>query len=149
LHNKEGVIGVGCMAHARRKFMDILKITKKSGIATTIVDIIGKLYDIERKIAELPPEKIYQIRQDESKPIIEKLYQTLLHYRDQAPPTSILGKAINYPLNQWTKLVAYLEDGRIRIDNNDSERAIKPFVIGRLCVATHNLPYVAKPVMLC
>jgi len=131
LHNKEGVIGVGCMAHARRKFMDILKITKKSGIATTIVDIIGKLYDIERKIAELPPEKIYQIRQDESKPIIEKLYQTLLHYRDQAPPTSILGKAINYPLNQWTKLVAYLEDGRIRIDNNDSERAIKPFVIGR------------------
>ena len=54
-----------------------------------------------------------------------------MHYRDQAPPTSILGKAINYPLNQWPKLIAYLEDGRVRIDNNDSERIIKPFVIGR------------------
>lgn len=131
LHNKDGVIGVGCMAHARRKFMDILKITNKPGCATTIVNIIGQLYEIEKKILELPPEKIYQIRQAESRPIMDKLHQTLLHYRDQAPPSSILGKAINYPLNQWAKLATYLEDGRIRIDNNDSERVIKPFVIGR------------------
>ena len=131
LHNKEGVIGVGCMAHARRKFMDILKVTKQSGIATRIVTIISQLYEIEKKISELPVGEIYQIRQSESKPIMEKLHQTLLHYRDQAPPTSILGKAINYPLNQWPKLIAYLEDGRVRIDNNDSERIIKPFVIGR------------------
>jgi transposase len=55
--------------------------------------------------------------------IIEELHKKLLHYKDQAPPTSILGKAIHYPLNQWAKLIAYLEDGRIRIDNNDCERA--------------------------
>ena len=131
LHEKTGVTGVGCMAHARRKFMDIVKVTKSKGIASDVVDIIGKLYNIEKKIINLNDDEIYQTRQKESKPIVEELHKKLLHYKDQAPPTSILGKAINYPLNQWTKLIAYLEDGRIRIDNNDCERAIKPFVIGR------------------
>jgi len=131
LHEKTGVTGVGCMAHARRKFMDIVKVTKNKGIASDIVDIIGKLYNIEKKIIDLNDDEIYQTRQKESKPIIEELHKKLLHYKDQAPPTSILGKAIGYPLNQWAKLIAYLEDGRIRIDNNDCERAIKPFVIGR------------------
>jgi hypothetical protein len=92
--------------------------------------MIGKLYDIEKQIIDLNYDCIYQIRQKKSKPIIEELKKKLLHYKDQAPPTSILGKAINYPLNQWSKLIAYLEVGRIRIDNNDCERAIKPFVIG-------------------
>ena len=96
-----------------------------------VVDIIGKLYNIKKKIIDLNDDEIYQTRQKESKPIIEELHKKLLHYKDQAPPTSILGKAICYPLNQWAKLIAYLEDGRIRIDNNDCERAIKPFVIGR------------------
>jgi len=131
LHAKESVTGVGCMAHARRKFMDIVKVTKNKGIASDIVDIIGKLYDIEKKIINLTYDEIYQVRQKKSKPIIEDLKKKLLYYQDQAPPTSILGKAINYPLNQWQKLITYLEDGRIRIDNNDCERAIKPFVIGR------------------
>ena len=131
LHEKTSVTGVGCMAHARRKFMDIVKVTKNKGIASDVVGIIGKLYDIEKQIIDLNANEIYQIRQKKSKPIIEELKKKLLHYKDQAPPTSILGKAINYPLNQWLKLIAYLEDGRIRIDNNDCERAIKPFVIGR------------------
>jgi hypothetical protein len=125
LHNRNDITGVGCMAHVRRKFTDILKITKKPGIASKIIDIIGKLYDIERRVKELPYEQIYQIRQEHSGPIMEQLHQTLLHYQDQAPPTSILGRAINYPINQWPKLVAYLENGQIRIDNNDCERAIK------------------------
>ena len=131
LHNRDDITGVGCMAHVRRKFMDIVKITKKPGIASKIIDIISKLYDIERMAKELPYEQIYQIRQERSLPIMEQLHQTLLYYQDQAPPTSILGKAINYPLKQWPKLVVYLENGQIRIDNNDCERAIKPFVIGR------------------
>ena len=131
LHEKTRVTGVGCMAHARRKFMDIVKVTKSKGIASDVVGIIGKLYDIEKQVIDLSDDEIYQARQKRSKPIIEELHKKLLHYKDQAPPTSILGKAIHYPLNQWAKLIAYLEDGRIRIDNNDCERAIKPFVIGR------------------
>jgi hypothetical protein len=55
LHEKTGVTGVGCMAHARRKFIDIVKVTKNKGIASDIVDIIGKLYNIEKKIIDLNP----------------------------------------------------------------------------------------------
>jgi len=50
---------------------------------------------------------------------------------NQVPPTSVIGKAVQYTLNQWSKLQVYLTDGRINIDNNRAERAIKPFVIGR------------------
>ena len=131
LHNRESVIGVGCMAHARRKFMSIVKITKKSGLAQKIVNIISGLYKIEKQIAHLSCDKIREERQKRSKPIIEKLKKILLIYRDKAPPSSSLGKAINYTLNQWGKLIVYLDSGKVRIDNNDCERAIKPFVIGR------------------
>ena len=81
LHDKAGVTGVGCLAHARRKFMDILKITKKPGIASTVVNIMSELYKIEQDIKDLNPEQIYNARQDRAKPIINKLKQTLLHVR--------------------------------------------------------------------
>ncbi len=131
LHNKNEVTGVGCMAHARRKFMDIYKIVKKPGITTTILNIIRKLYEIESKIKDLSYEEIRQKRQEKAKPIMDDLQKRLLEYQEMAPPKSVLGQAINYMINQWDKLAAYLENGKVRIDNNDCERAIKPFAIGR------------------
>ena len=131
LHNKKEVTGVGCMAHARRKFMDIYKIVKKPGITTTILGIIRKLYEIESKIQGLSFEEILKQRQEKAKPIMDDLHRRLLEYQEMAPPKSILGQAINYMINQWDKLAAYLENGKVRIDNNDCERAMKPFAIGR------------------
>lgn len=131
LHKKEGVIGVGCMAHARRKFVSIIKISTKGGIADEIVAKMDYLYKIEKKIAYLNDLERKEIRNKEALPKLKELHETLKYYADTAPPESYLGKAIQYALNQWTKLNAYLLDGRLRIDNNDSERAIKPFVIGR------------------
>ena len=133
LHNKKGVIGVGCMSHARRKFMDILKIVKNksSSVAYTIVGLMKKLYSLEKEIKDLDPEEKKLHREEKAKPILEKIHKLLIEYKDKAPPNGMLAKAINYSLNQWDKLTAYLKDGRIRIDNNDAERAIKPFVIGR------------------
>ena len=133
LHNKKGVIGVGCMSHARRKFMDILKIVKNksSSLSYTIVGLMKKLYSLEKEIKDLDPDEKKFHREETAKPILEKIYKLLIEYKDKAPPGGMLAKAINYSLNQWDKLTAYLKDGRIRIDNNDAERAIKPFVIGR------------------
>ena len=131
LHNKDEVTGVGCMAHARRNFMDIYKIVKKPGITTTILNIIRKLYEIESEIKDLSFDEIRQKRQEKAKPIMDNLQKRLLEYQEMAPPKSVLGKAINYMINQWDKLAAYLENGKVRIDNNDCERGIKPFVIGR------------------
>ena len=63
--------------------------------------------------------------------MLQQLWDWLEKSKDAIPKESALGKAITYSLNQWPKLICYLEDGRLNIDNNRAERAIKPFVIGR------------------
>jgi len=62
---------------------------------------------------------------------MDEFFNWLEITKRQALPKSSFGKAINYALNQWTKLKMFLEDGHIEIDNNRAERAIRPFVIGR------------------
>ena len=131
LHDSTGVIGVGCMGHCRRKFMDIVKITTKKGVAHKVIKIVRRLYKIEDEIADLSFSEKKDVRQAKSKPIMEELYTLLIEYQPRTPPQGMLGKAINYALNQWEKLTAYLEDGRLRIDNNDAERSIRPFAVGR------------------
>lgn len=138
VHSKDYIIGVGCMAHARRKFMSLVKVSKTRGVADEIVDIMNNLYKIEKKCSGLPVENIKSIRQSESVVFLNELKDKLEYYKDKAVPKGFLYNAINYSLNQWQKLTAYLQDGRLRIDNNDSERAIKPFVIGRKNWMFHN-----------
>lgn len=127
----ENVTHLGCMAHARRKFMDAKKLqTKnKSGKADVALSMIQKLYAIERRMAQKTVQERYEARQKEAKPIFEKLHQWLT--KQKVMNKSVLYKAINYMLNQWDMLIVYLEDGRLSIDNNRAERAVKPFVIGR------------------
>ena len=70
-------------------------------------------------------------RQKLSAPVLEGLHVLLSYHKDLTPPQGILSKAINYSLNQWDNLTRYLEDGTLRIDNNDCEQIIRPFAIGR------------------
>ncbi|WP_275375764.1 IS66 family transposase, partial [Xenorhabdus bovienii] len=77
-----------------------------------------------------PAEK-YRIRQEKALPIWDKLSAWLVKTQSQVIPKSKLGEAVTYLSNQWPKLIRYREDGRLSIDNNRAERAIKPFVIGR------------------
>lgn len=133
LHRNEGVFCVACWAHARRKFFDITKVVKTPGLAHEIVKLVKRLYKIEREALDrqLEPEQIKDLRAVKSAPILAKIKMLLDEFQGQTPPKSPLGKAIAYSLNNWTDLNAYLLDGRIRIDNNDCERAIRPFAIGR------------------
>lgn len=131
LHGQTCVIGVGCWAHARRKFFDITSVVTTRGFAHEALDLINNLYKIEKGVSGLSYEDIKKKRMELSVPILEALYKRLKYMEDKAPPNGYLSKAIGYCLNQWEKLTAYLKDGRIRIDNNDTERVIKPFVIGR------------------
>ncbi len=108
--------------------------TKASdGLASKVVRQIGKLYAIEKqmKINHLSVEQIMAHRQAHSAPILRRLRELLEDYAPKILPKSPLGQALGYSLNQWTKLTRYLEDGRLEMDNGRSERAIKPFVIGR------------------
>ena len=71
------------------------------------------------------------MRQERAKPILEEFYAWLSKKSLQTPPKGLLGKAVSYALNQCKKLIGYLEDGRLALDNNMAENSIRPFVIGR------------------
>ena len=124
---------VGCWYHVRRKFFDAAKVSKKSGMAAWFIKRIQRLSKIESKLKEqaLPAEEIKKQRQESAKPIIDKIKNKLDELVDKTPAAGLLGKAINYTLKQWPKLLVYLDDGRLEISNNRMERAMKPFAVGR------------------
>ena len=124
----------GCWAHARRKFVEAEKAMPKgkAGKAQMAVSYIKKLYAIESLAKqEETAEDAFRIRTEKAPDILAAYKAWLDKSVQQVPPKSLLGKAIQYNLNQWEKLTVYFKDGRINIDNNRAERAIKPFVIGR------------------
>jgi transposase len=123
----------GCIAHARRKFIDAKTVQgkNKTGKADVALNLIGKLYGIEANLKDKIAEEKYRVRQEKSKVIIDKLNGWVIDNKDKIPPKTKLGEAMTYWCNQAHKLVTYLKDGRINIDNNRAERAVKPFVIGR------------------
>ncbi|MBL3601827.1 MAG: IS66 family transposase [gamma proteobacterium endosymbiont of Lamellibrachia anaximandri] len=125
---------VGCMAHARRKCFEADKAQGKkgrSGKARMGLSLIQKLYGIEQSIKDKSPEEKQAIREERATPVLEELHTWALRSVDEVAPTSLTGKALTYLLGQWPKLIRYLEEGRLAIDNNATERAIRPFVIGR------------------
>ena len=124
---------VGCMAHARRKFIEAQRAQPKGkiGRADWAVLHIQKLYHIESKIKEVAPEDKLAIRKEKTLPLINDFKNWLDKTVNQVAPKTAIGKAVEYTLRQWTKLVRFCERGELAIDNNRAERAIKPFVIGR------------------
>lgn len=134
LYKTQNILRAGCMDHARRKFMEVYKLAdKKAGLAKDILKLIKKLYKIESNLKDQnpPPDRIKQIRQEQSKPILDNIKQLITNNRNKIPEKSPLGKAIHYMLTQWPALTLYLEQPHIRISNADAERIIKSFAIGR------------------
>jgi len=138
LDQQQGITHVGCWAHARRNFNDVIKAagkrkSGKTGSADVAMAFIGKLYRIEKnaRLQQLSPLEIYELRQEKSKPILDKFKKWLDKKSVHTPPNGLLGKAVQYALNQWHRLTGYLKDGRVSMDNNLAENAIRPFVIGR------------------
>lgn len=134
---KPGITHVGCLAHVRRKFMDVIKISKraktKGGTAQEVIDLIGQIYKLEKTFTQqkLEPDRIKEQRELYVVPLLEQIKSILDQRSLSTPPKSQLGKAISYALNQWDRVVRYVEDGRIRPDNNLVENAIRPFALGR------------------
>lgn len=127
------IIEVGCMAHARRRYFEIAKNAKTPGFAHDIVQRIRELYDIEREAKEgaLSPVERKQLRQERAPPLLASLKERLELHLPKVPPKGPLAEAIGYTLNHWRALNRYLDDGRLEIDNNAIERAIRPVAQGR------------------
>ena len=123
----------GCWAHARRKFVEAQKTqgNNKTGKAQWAISHIQKLYRVEKLIKDKSAEEKVVIRKEQSTPLLEQYKVWLDKSALQVPPKSAVGKAIAYNLNQWLKLIRYVDNGHLNIDNNRAERAVKPFVIGR------------------
>ena len=119
-----------CWAHLRRDFHDVWKSTG-SEIAKDALDQIGKLYDIERAINGQPADQRHKVRQEKSRPRVLAFRDWLDAQLLRIPAKGDLAKAMQYALNRWPSFTLFLDDGRVAIDNNAAERAIKPVVIGR------------------
>lgn len=120
------IIEVGCFAHARRKFVDALKVCEHDVVAQAAIDRIATLYGIEKTAKGMTDIKRYYYRRRYAKPKLRRFYQWLCCQQTLAPPKSPLGKAISYTLNHWKALCNYLRDGVLAIDNNIAERASDP-----------------------
>ena len=133
-----GLTAVGCWAQVRRKFDEAGKAQQllsrekqKKSLAAVALTNIQALFRIERDIKALPSAERLRIRTLRSKPLLKNLRFWLDQSIPIVPPRSALGKAMNYAYKQWLKLTVYTEDGRLRMDNNLVENAIRPYVIGR------------------
>ncbi len=130
--SKGSVKNLCCWAHARRKFVEIAKISTKVGVSTQAIEKIASLYGVEKKAreSELNFDEVKTLRGKESQPILDDLKKFLEKHQGLAPPKSTLGEAIGYTLRRWKELNVYLEDGSLSIDNNEVERCIRPFAVG-------------------
>jgi transposase len=133
---------VGCFAHARRKFIEAQKVSKKSAQATEAISFIKKLYkaEIDAKATNTNTEAFVRERKRLVQPILESFHTWLVKKELTVLPSSTLGKAISYTLGQWPKLIRYIESPYLTPDTNRVENAIRPFVVGRKGWLMHGSP---------
>ncbi len=128
-----GVERLGCWAHARRKFVEAQKVQPKgkTGRADIALNLINKLYGVERDLNTGSDEARKAGRYEHSVPLLAQLKSWMEKTLPQVTSQNALGKAVSYLASNWSKLERYVEEGFLPMDNNAAERAIRPFVIGR------------------
>jgi transposase len=124
------LILVGCWAHARRGFHEALG---EGRVAAWLVGQIGQLSAVEKHLREANagPQLRAAVRAWQSRPIFHRLRRAMELARRRVLPQSLLGQAIDYAMSRWEALTRYLDDGRLEIDNNLCENAIRPTAVGK------------------
>jgi len=134
LRKREGIVGLGCFTHARRKFVEVIKISgDNNGIAAQMLEKLKPLYALEARLRELNVSFRTRkwLRQKIAFPITKEIYRWLRSIKNSVPPKSKLGNAIDYTLKQWPYLVAYLRHGEAEIDTNEVENKIREVALGK------------------
>lgn len=127
---ERGVTGVGCVAHARRKFHELWA-NHGSKVGEQALRYFQLLFKIEQEVAGATPEERRRIRQRKSRRVAAALQNWLLRQRRQVPDGSATAKAIDYSLKRWDALTRYIGDGDLPISNNWVENQIRPIALGR------------------
>ncbi len=126
-----GVVMAGCMAHMRRKFYQAFPQNQKMG--NFVLSHIRELYEVERSLRKrrAGPALREVVRDSVSRPILARLQKAIKIMKPKFLPQSNAGKAISYALSIWDSLLVYLDEGRVEIDNNLIENAIRPTAVGK------------------
>jgi transposase len=134
-----GVERLSCLAHVRRKFIELQKAYGKE--CGRVLFLIGELYHKESSWKNVTPEERTRLRQKHSIEILDKLKKYLQEIATKTLPRADLMKAIHYALSQWQNIEAIFADGRFHLDNNAIERQMRPIALGRknyLFAGSHN-----------
>ena len=125
------VVMAGCMAHMRRKFYQAFPQNQKMG--NFVLSHIRELYEVERSLRKrrAGPALRAALRNSVSRPILTRLHKAIKIMEPKFLPQSNAGKAISYALSIWDSLLVYLDEGRVEIDNNLIENAIRPTAVGK------------------
>lgn len=126
----QGVTEAGCLAHARRKFFD-LHAANKSQIAGFALTQFARIYEIERQVQTLPAPQRQQVRQQQSRPLLDALHEWMVLQRKQVVGNSATAKALDYSLRRWAALTRFVDDPQLPVDNNWIENQIRPIALGR------------------
>lgn len=130
LRRRTGIIAIGCWDHARRKFVEVIKVSHSDqGMAGKLLALINRLYEVERSAKELSAQQRRQLRQEHSRSVLDEIYA--LAVTVNAPPKSGLGGAITYLLNNRIYLCEYVNHGEAEMTNCWIENQIRPFALGR------------------
>jgi transposase len=119
----------GCWSHARRKFVEAEKSAPE--IAREAVDLIGRLFAVEKQAKDMSVAERLALRQTQSAAVLAELRQKLLTWKELLLPKHPMAEAVNYTLGQWEELTVFTGDGAVPIDNNVSEREMKRVVLNR------------------
>jgi len=143
---KHGLVHVGCFAHARREFHKAYDPKKKDSRAYKALKFIQKIYMIESdlRVRNLADDEFVEKRKNAAIPVLEEFRAFLIQTKEIVTPSSLVVKAANYTLNEWDKLVRYLDRAYITPDNNEIERSVRSFAIGRKNWIFSNTPRGAR-----
>ena len=129
LFARPGVIEVGCWTHARRKFDEAT--TSRPLEATDMLARIGRLYEVEAQGRAMTPEQRCAHRLKHAPPVLDEIFAQVARLHAVMLPSEPLAVAVNYVLNQRQALCRFLDDGRLEVDNNTAENAVRPLALGR------------------
>lgn len=127
------LVHVGCWAHARRYFVDAVKVNKNDGEAAKMVTRMDALFAVDREARQqqLSAEERLALRRKLSDEWVDEIYRECLELRGKTLPQSALGKAVSYTLNQWKKLRRCLDYAEVELSNNLAENSMRPIALGR------------------
>lgn len=127
---REGCIEAGCLAHARRKFDELVN-AKASPVAELAIAHIAKLYRVEAQTRAMDAAQRLAHRQQHAVPLWDDLQAWMLAERARVPDGGAIAAALDYSLRRWTALGRFVHDGAVSIDNNHLENLMRPWAMGR------------------